>query len=245
MNCGNLMYNLKIMAQKIPNHVAIIMDGNRRWAKKNSIPSYEGHREGAKRMNAIADEAKKKGIPYLTVWAASIDNLKKRTRIEVNFLVSLFEQELEKILEGKTFEKNETRFRVIGKGAEIVKSKKLSMLIEEAEKNTRKFKKNNFTILFGYDGKKEMLDAIRAIREEKQFSYSYESVKAKLWTAALPPVDLVIRTGGEPHWSAGFLMWHTTDSHFYFTDTLWPDFGKKEFSDALTEFGKREKRLGK
>lgn len=232
------------MYKNIPNHIAVIMDGNRRWAKKRNLPSYEGHREGVKRTNEIADVAKKKGIPYLTVWAASIDNLKKRTRIEVNFLVSLLEHELQHMIDSKTFEKNETRFRMIGKWAEIIKSKKLSELTETLEKKTAQYKKHNFTILFGYDGREEMIDAIEKIRTLKKYSLSYEAVKKQLSTAALPPVDLVIRTGGEPHWSAGFLMWHTTDSQFYFTETLWPDFDTKEFEKALLEFAGRGKRLG-
>lgn len=233
------------MQKNIPSHIAVIMDGNRRWAKKRNLPSYEGHREGVKRTNEIANAAKKHGISHLTVWAASIDNLKKRTPIEVRFLVSLLEHELEHMIDSGTFEKSQTRFRMIGKWAEIVKSKRLSELAETLEKKTAQYKKHNFTVLFGYDGREEMIDAIAKIRTIKKYPLSYETIKKQLSTAELPPVDLVIRTGGEPHWSAGFLMWHTTDSQFYFTETLWPDFNTKEFETALFEFAGREKRLGK
>lgn len=229
---------------KIPNHVAIIPDGNRRWAKAKGLPSYEGHREGAKRVHEIAEDAQKHGVQYLTVWAASIDNLKKRSKTEISFLVNLFEKELKNILESDSLMKKEIRMRVLGKGKDIAKSKTLSKLIENVEEKTKNFKKGNFTILFGYDGKQEMLDAFHKSRENKTKDFSYESVKNLLWTRELPPVDLVIRTGGEPHWSSGFMMWHTTDSQFYFTEKFWPSFGKKEFEKALEEFALRGQRFG-
>lgn len=234
------------MLERTPNHIAIIMDGNRRWATKKGLPAYEGHREGAKRTDEIAETAKDQNIPYLTVWAASIDNLTKRTKIEVDFLSSLFERELEKMISSKTLEKNSARFRVIGKGAEILGNKKLSELIHRAEENTKHFDTYHFTILFGYDGKSDMIEAIEKMRKGNATKpLSYETVKEHLSTSELPPVDLVIRTGGEPHWSGGFLMWHTTDSQFYFTETLWPDFGREEFKEAITDFSGRGKRLGK
>lgn len=222
------------------------MDGNRRWAKKKGLPPYEGHREGAKRMDGVAEAARELGVTYLTVWAASVDNLTKRTKIEVDFLASLFEQELERMISSGTLQKNEARFRVIGKGAEMLGNKNLSDLIRRAEDETKHFEKRNFTILFGYDGKMEMMDAIDAIRKENSDSpLSYENVKKRLSTAELPPVDFVIRTGGEPHWSAGFLMWHTTDSQFYFTEILWPEFGREAFEKALEDYSTREQRRGK
>jgi undecaprenyl diphosphate synthase len=230
--------------ERIPHHIAIIPDGNRRWARSKKLLPYEGHREGAKRVHEIAEHGFQRGIQYITVWAASIDNLKKRSKTEVSFLIKLFEKELGEILQSKTLKEKEIRMRVIGKGKDIVKSKILSKLIDTAERDSTHFKKENLTILFGYDGKEEMQEAFEKSKKDNTSKFNYHSIKELLWTKDLPPVDFVIRTGGEPHWSSGFMMWHTTDSQFYFTDILWPAFGKKELEKALQEFAKRGHRLG-
>ncbi len=230
--------------EKVPHHVAIIPDGNRRWARAKGLFPYEGHREGAKRVHEIAEHGFERGVKYITVWGASADNLKKRSKTEVGFLVKLFEKELYEILNSKTLRKNEIRMRVVGKGTEIARSKILSKLVDDAENETKHFKKGNLTILFGYDGKEEMIEAFEKGKKRGGAKYDYESVKELLWTKDLPPVDLVIRTGGEPHWSSGFMMWHTTDSQFYFTETFWPAFGEKEFEKALHDFARRGHRLG-
>ena len=230
--------------EKVPHHNAIIPDGNRRWARAKGLLPYEGHREGAKRVHEIAEIGFERGVKYMTVWGTSADNLKKRSKTEVSFLVKLFERELKEILNSETLRKNEIRMRVIGRGKEIVKSKVLSKLIEDAERDTAHFHKGNLTILFGYDGKEEMIEAFQKGSKLHTSKFNYESIKEFLWTKDLPSVDFVIRTGGEPHWSSGFMMWHTTDSQFYFTEVFWPAFGKKEFENALQEFTKRSHRLG-
>lgn len=230
--------------EKVPHHIAIIPDGNRRWARAKGLLPYKGHREGAKRVHEIAEYGFEHGVKYITVWGASVDNLKKRSKTEVSFLVKLFENELHEILNSEILRKNEIRMRVVGKGIEIAKSKILSKLVDDAEKKTRHFRKGNLTILFGYDGREEMIEAFEKSKKENGSKYSYESVRELLWTKDLPPVDLVIRTGGEPHWSSGFMMWHTTDSQFYFTETFWPAFGKKELEKALHNFTRRGHRLG-
>lgn len=230
--------------EKVPHHIAIIPDGNRRWARAKGLLPYEGHREGAKRVHEIAEIAFEHGVKYVTVWGASVDNLKKRSKTEVSFLIKLFEKELKNILNSETLRKNEIRMRVVGKGKEIAKSKILSKLIDDAENDTAHFKKGNLTILFGYDGREEMIEAFQKGIKSHTSKFNYESIKELLWTKDLPPVDFVIRTGGEPHWSSGFMMWHTTDSQFYFTEVFWPAFGKKEFEKALHEFVKRGHRLG-
>jgi undecaprenyl diphosphate synthase len=167
----------------------------------------------------------------------------------VNFLISLLRDWLVKISASNTFKKNKIRFRVIGRWDSIlVKNKttpELKKLIRKLEDETKNFSKNNLTFLFGYDGQREMTEAIQKISKNPTRKITSETVHAALWTNALPPVDLVIRTGGEPHWSAGFMMWHTADSQFYFTKTLWPDFKKQEVKEVLDDFSKRERRFGK
>ncbi|MFA5793363.1 MAG: polyprenyl diphosphate synthase, partial [Candidatus Gracilibacteria bacterium] len=194
--------------EKVPHHIAIIPDGNRRWARAKGLLPYEGHREGAKRVHEIAEIGFERGVKYMTVWGTSADNLKKRSKTEVSFLVKLFEKELKEILNSETLRKNEIRMRVIGRGKEIVKSKVLSKLIEDAERDTAHFHKGNLTILFGYDGKEEMIEAFQKGSKLHTSKFNYESIKEFLWTKDLPSVDFVIRTGGEPHWSSGFMMWH-------------------------------------
>lgn len=225
-------------------HCAIIPDGNRRWARKHNLAPWEGHKEGLERIKELATYAFEHGIAYLTVWGASEDNLAKRSPEEIAVLVKLLATELERMFDDESIVKNETRVRIIGRWNEILKNNNLRELVAKIEEKTRRFAKHNFTILFGYDGINEMLEAINNLKRDKR-QVTSDILKSALWTGELPPVDLVIRAGGEPHWSAGFMMWHTANSQFYFTDTLFPDFGVEEFNKALEDYYKRERRFGK
>lgn len=227
----------------LPKHIAIIPDGNRRWAKSRGSLPWRGHAEGFKRFEEIAFAALDTGIPYVTFWAASRDNLEKRPPAEIRALVRLMRQGLEKAVQKKLFERHRARVRIIGVWRNILNDKKLSAAIDALERQTENHGERTLTILFGYDGREEMLDAIKQMNDRT--SVTAEALQSKLWTGHLPPVDLVIRTGGEPHWSAGFMMWATANSQFHFTEILWPEFGKREFSDALADFAARERRLGK
>lgn len=226
----------------VPHHIAIIPDGNRRWAKAQRLNPWDGHTEGVKRFWDIADYAYELGVPNITFWGASYDNLKKRSKLEVAFLLRLMRQELSdpkirhKIMETKP------RLQMLGEWREFVKDKKTLQTIESLIEESSQFTKHNVTILFGYDGQREMLAAINNVKSE---NVTDEELRKNLWTGELPDVDLVVRTGGEPHWSAGFMMWHTANSQFYFTETLWPDFKHQQLKKALDEYERRERRLGK
>ena len=234
------------MEKNLPQHIAIIPDGNRRWARSRGLISVEGHREGFKRFREIAEAAFSIGIPFFTFWGASEDNLTKRSKIEVNFLVTLFQRKLEEELRSDFFTKNQIRVRVIGRWETLLNNPaKLKRLITEVEGQTRSFQKNRLTILFGYDGRSEMLEAVKKIKKQSSDQIDFDTVKQALWTNELPDVDLVIRTGGEPHWSAGFMMWLTANSQFYFTEKFWPEFTEKEFTKAIKDFQNRERRFGK
>lgn len=226
----------------VPKHLAVIPDGNRRWAKERGLAPWEGHREGVKRSREVYESAFETGISCFTFWAASEDNLIKRSRIEVKFLIMLLKNELSKKGLYKKLSDQEVRVRIIGRWNEILKDKALARVVRGLEEKTAEFKKHNLTILFGYDGKREMMEVIESLKGERNLDY--EKVKSRLWTGDLPPVDFVIRTGGEPHWSAGFMMWLTADSQFYFTPKLWPDFEKEELHKALEEYSSRERRMG-
>ena len=229
-----------------PNHIAIIPDGNRRWAKQRKLPAWKGHERGAERFRETANSLFKRRARFVTFWAASVDNLTKRSAREVKFLVSLLQSWLQKELVSKNLLKNGVKFRFIGQWKSIIPdNKKLEKIIQTLEKQTGGCKKYNLTILFGYDGKSEMVGAIRKIKNSPDSEIGEEGVRRALLTGELPDVDLVIRTGGEPHWSAGFLMWQTANSQFYFTDALWPDFGEKELEAALDDFSGRGRRFGR
>lgn len=186
-----------------------------------------------------------KGVKYFTIWGASEDNLRKRSKMEIKILSQLLKEELERWLISPAIIENKIRVRIIGNGVAMLKNKEIERLTHAVEEKTKKFSHHYFTLLFGYDGKTEMLTAIEDFQKSPKEKLTYESVKAKLMTGALPPVDLVIRTGGEPHWSAGFLMWHTADSEFYFTETFWPGFTSKELDRAFKDYAGRRSLKGK
>ncbi len=223
-------------------HIAIIPDGNRRWAKAHRLNPWDGHTEGVKRFWDIADQAFKSGVTNLTIWAGSYDNLSKRTQLEVNFLLGLLKTEIQKPELRQRIHANKSRVQVIGEWRDFVKDEDTVTEVEKLQEETKHYKDNQLTLLFAYDGKREMLSAIESMQNK---SATPEELRKHLWTGELPDVDLVIRTGGEPHWSAGFMMWLTANSQFYFTDALWPTFSEEEFQKTLQEVEQRERRLGK
>jgi len=231
------------------NHIAIIPDGNRRWAERKGVPLYEGHRIGVETTEKIFEKALELKIPYLTFWAASYDNLLRRSREEVKFLIKLITEEFRRLLEDTRVHKNEVKIRILGRFREILPPKTLR-IIEKLMEKTEKYEIFSLTFLLAYNGTDEMVEAIKRITKafkESTIKITGEVIKNFLWTKDLPPVDLVIRTGCEedPHNSAGFMMWHTAYSQYYFTKTLYPDFTPEEFERAIKDFIKRERRLGK
>jgi undecaprenyl diphosphate synthase len=232
--------------EKLPKHLVLIPDGNRRWAKVKGLAPWEGHRRGIHIFYGLSAAAFRFGIPYVTLWAASEDNLTKRDPVEVKFLLTFIKNYLREELKTKRFIKEEISLQVLGRWGEILKDPELNHLIDQLADQTKSFTKHHLTILLAYDGKREMLEAIKKICSEKSpDEINYQTVKERLWTGGLPAVDFVVRTGGEPHWSAGLMMWLTTDSQFYFTPTFWPDFDQKELQRALLDYSQRERRLGK
>ncbi len=238
----------------LPKHIAVIPDGNRRWAKKRNLPAFMGHRYGTKAVEEVLKETLKLKIPYLTFWLLSRDNIQKRAKTEVNFLFNLFYEYFKKLLSREEVYKNQIRINVIGQWEDLF-PEKLKKMTKEIIKKTENFSRHQLTLLMGYNGIDEMLQAVEKIadsgkaelssgRHDPKLKITPELIKRNLWTKTLPPVDLVIRTGGEPHWSNGFMMWDTADAQFYFTEILWPDFNEKEFEKAIKEFSGRERRGG-
>ena len=247
------------MQQNLPRHVAIIPDGNRRWAKAKGLPVVNGYLEGRLRFREISQVVFDVGIPYFTFWSMSKDNFHKRSTTLVNFLLSLFKEELHSRTMDRIL-RNQIRFRVLGNWRDLMPNDTvLAKLIDEFEDKTKGFDRHHLTIMLGYSGTTELATGVlNMIRNEWKPSCSAwtnmvnetaEKIKESLWSRELPPVDLLIRTGEEvPGWmhnSSGFMMLHTTDSEIYSSPTLWPGFSEEEFRKIVTEYGQRERKLGK
>lgn len=224
----------------IPNHVAIIMDGNRRWAKKNRLPILMGHKKAAEEtIEDISDASIFFGIKYLTLWAFSTENW-NRNKKEVEGLLNLFRDIIK-----NSFEK------LHKKGVKIQNVGDLSKFPPDIQKGIRdiieKTKNNknlNVVLALNYGGRDEIIRAIKKIPQDKISSLSKKEFSYLLDTKDLPDPELIIRTGGEIRLS-GFLPWQSEYSELYFTPTLWPDFTKKDLELALEEYQKRQRRFGK
>jgi len=232
------------MNEQHVEHVAIIPDGNRRWAKDRGLPAWKGHYEGSKRTEEIVRGGIALGITHLTVWGGSYNNLTQRTEKEISVLDAVYRKAAQTLLKDKELIRTQTRVRFIGEWPKLLTEETVKKM-REVERATKGFGRYNFTALIGYNGDREMLRAIKSLVKKGEKSPTDESVKAELWTCDLPPVDLVIRTGGEPHLSTGFMMWETRNAHLYFTETMWPAFTVANLETAIAEFRKKERRFGK
>lgn len=221
----------------IPNHVAIIMDGNGRWAQKRGYPRNLGHRKGAQTLSKIVKYANKLNIKYLTVYAFSTENW-KRPKEEVNYLMDLPVKFFKKY--GNDFLEEGIRVKVIGHRAEL--SEELNNIIDEIEGKTKNNKGLTFVIALNYGGMDEIVDAINYLVANK-IQITKEEFPKYLYTKDVPSVDLLIRTSGEVRIS-NFLLWQIAYSELYFTDILWPDFNQKAFDEALKSYERRDRRFG-
>ncbi len=224
---------------KLPQHVAIIMDGNGRWAEMHGLKRVHGHREGSRAVRAVVTTARKMGIPVLTLYAFSSENW-NRPLSEIRTLMSLLKEFL--IQEKKTLLENNIRLKVIGN------SKKLPQLVlREIYKVEKETQHNNGMVLniaLSYGGREEIVNAVRKIIRGGNTKINEKIFSQYLYTQGLPDPDLLIRSSGEMRIS-NFLLWQCAYSEFYFTDTLWPDFNEEEFYKALHTFQLRKRRYGR
>ena len=240
----------KIEKENLPNHVAIVPDGNRRWAKKRGLAPWRGHLAGAKKTEEQIQAAFDLGLKCLSWWGGSYNNLTKRGKIEINNLFKIYERYFNKLIKDKKIYENEVKVNVIGRWREILPKTGIKAA-EELVKATESHNKRKLNFFIAYDGTHEMISAIKSIvkeaRKNRNITVTPDLLKEHLWTKDLPPVDLLIRTGSydDPHNSAGFMMWLTANSQLYFPKGFYPDFGRKEFIKAIEEFQRRERRLGK
>ncbi len=229
----------------IPYHVAIIMDGNGRWAKKKRKPRIFGHKEGMNRVRDIVSTAKTKGVKILSLFAFSSENW-SRPKEEVNFLFSLLEEFIKK--EVKELAKNNIGLQFIGDLDQL--PVKYNNLIKEAENTTKNCDGMLLNIAISYGGKQEIINAVKAIGKDLLAgkisidNINEETFRNYLYTKNMPEPDLLIRTSGEMRIS-NFMLWQLAYTEIYVTDTLWPDFNQDEFVKAIEDFSKRERRFGK
>lgn len=228
----------------IPNHVAIILDGNGRWAKEKGMPRTYGHVKGCENLEKICSVAKGLGVRYLTVYAFSTENW-KRSKDEVDGLMKLFRNYMKKCL--KIARDNKMRVRVIGEPS--VFDADLQARIRELEEYSSQFDELHFQIALNYGSRDEICRAVQKMAfDVKAGSLEPEAITEKtiadyLDTRGLPDPDLLIRTSGEERLS-NFLMWQLAYTEFYFTDVAWPDFGKAEFQRAIDKYNQRDRRYG-
>jgi undecaprenyl diphosphate synthase len=220
-----------------PKHIALIVDGNRRWAKRRGLPTLEGHRKGMEMLEKVLDTAKEHGVECVTLWVFSTENW-KRSKDEVEYLFGLFRTFFEKYK--KKCIENKVRFVHLGRKDRIDPDIRKS--IESLENETKDFKNNTIALALDYGGHDEL---IRTINKLMTFNLeiTQENIENNLDTASLPPVDLIIRTSGEKRLS-GFLSWQCAYSELYFTDKTFPEFTPEELKIALDDFAQRERRFG-
>jgi len=226
---------------RLPRHVAVIMDGNGRWAKSRKLPRVEGHRAGADSVKEVVETCARLGIQFLTLYAFSKENWKRPKR-EVATLWRLLEDYLKK--EDKTLVKNQFRLKVIGQKGAI--PKKVRIELERVEELTKNYKRLTIILAINYGGRTEIVDAIKKMSKEENFDFdSLDEKKFSeyLYTANLPDPDLLIRTSGELRIS-NFLLWQIAYSEIWITKEFWPDFRRKQLLQALVDYQKRERRFG-
>jgi len=229
-------------------HVAVIIDGNRRWATARGKLPWDGHVEGAKRVEEISKEAINLGIKYITFWGGSYNNLTKRSKQEIKFLdEKMYRVWANRALEDKEIKEKGIRIRFLGEWPDLL-SEPTKEAMRAVEKATSKHNRYHLTYLIGYNGDREMLRAVRGILKDKPSRVDGRTIKSHLWTKDLPPVDLLIRTGEDPknpHISTGFMMWDVKDALLHFNPKMWPAFTKADFRRVIANFSKRERRFGK
>lgn len=241
--CGDLFLK-RIDFKRVPLHVAIIMDGNGRWAKKRGLPRIAGHREGIKSIREVVKAAAEAKIKYLTVYTFSVENW-RRPKEEVTVLMNLLEETLKK--ERDELNKNGVKVNIVGELKQLPEStqKECQEIMELTKDNSNL----NLNIALNYGGRTEIAQAVQKIVQEvkegkeKLNSISINTISEHLYTKGMPDPELLIRTSGEFRVS-NFLLWQIAYTEFWITPVLWPDFNRYHFFKALLEFQKRKRRFG-
>ena len=234
----------KLDLKRLPQHVAVIMDGNGRWAQRRHLPRVAGHRAGVKRAREVIETCAHLKVPCLTLYAFSLENW-RRPQAEVDFLMQLLREYLKR--EMPSIHKNNIRFLVIGRLDDLPAA--VQENLREAMKMTARNTGMRLVVALNYGGRAELVDAFNALLDHVRanglaaFRADEATVSQHLYTAGLPDPDLLIRTSGEMRVS-NFLLWQIAYAEIYVTETLWPDFSRERLLEALVDFQRRERRYG-
>ncbi|OGY46157.1 MAG: di-trans,poly-cis-decaprenylcistransferase [Candidatus Buchananbacteria bacterium RIFCSPHIGHO2_02_FULL_38_8] len=222
-------------------HIGIIMDGNRRWAKNQGLPSLEGHRRGYDKMKEVTKWCIKRDIKILTVYAFSTENW-NRSKKEVEYLMNLFRLALSKDI--AEMDKQGVKVKVIGQQERLAPD--IQAMVKEAEAKTKNNKKLLFNVAISYGGRPDILQAIKKLVKQKipAAKITEELISKNLWTHGIADPDLIVRTSGEYRLS-GFLTWQSVYSELIFIKKHWPDFGENDLDKIIKEYNKRQRRFGK
>jgi undecaprenyl diphosphate synthase len=224
--------------QDIPQHLGFILDGNRRWAKKHGLPTYEGHLAGYHALKDVILKAADVGIKYVSVYAFSTENW-KRSREEVDGLMTLalrlFKTDFNELI------KNEIRVCILGAREGI--PPKLLKAMEEVEEKSKHFTRTTVAVCFNYGGQREIIDAVQACIDAGSTTITEEDVRKNLYSPDIPDIDMVVRTSGEERLS-NFMLWRVAYSEFYFIEKLWPDMRPSDVDDIINEYSRRNRRFG-
>jgi undecaprenyl diphosphate synthase len=235
----------RLDAERLPQHVAIIMDGNGRWAGKRLLKRFIGHQQGAEAVQFVVETASRIDLPFLTLYAFSLENNLRRPKTEVNFLMRLLRSYLGSNVQ--RMNDNNVRIRYIGRTHELPSEvrEKMQWAEEETARNTG----TTLTLALNYGARSELVDAFRAIAEEIRDrklqigDIDEQEIQRRLYTAEMPDPDLVVRTSGEMRIS-NFLLWQIAYSEIFVTDRLWPDFRGVHLLEAIEDYQRRERRYG-
>lgn len=223
--------------QIIPTHLGFILDGNRRWAKKHGLPTYEGHLAGYHALKEVILHAADAGVSYVSIYVFSTENW-KRSQEEVSGLMSLalriFSTDINELV------KEKIKVRVLGDRSGI--PPKILEAIEQTEKKSKKFTRTTVGLCFNYGGQHEIVDAANAALKDGQ-EITEESIRSHLYDPEIPDVDMVVRTSGEERLS-NFMLWRVAYSEFHFIDKLWPDMRPEDVDDIIKEYSRRNRRFG-
>ncbi|MGB9028479.1 MAG: isoprenyl transferase [Acidobacteriaceae bacterium] len=235
----------RLDAERLPHHVAIIMDGNGRWAGKRSLKRFFGHQQGAEAVQYVVESASRIGLPWLTLYAFSLENNLKRPKAEVNFLMRLLKSYLSNNVQ--RMNDNNVRIRYVGRTEELPDEvrERMQWAADATKHNTG----TTLTLALNYGGRSELVDAFRRLAEEVQRKnlrldqVSEVDIHRHLYTAHMPDPDLLIRTSGEMRVS-NFLLWQIAYTEIFVTDRLWPDFRGIHMLEAIEDYQRRERRYG-
>lgn len=222
----------------LPNHLGLILDGNRRWAKRQGLPTLQGHRQGMDNFKDVSLAAFERGIKYVSAYIFSTENW-QRTQEEVSYLMSLVVKGVEKHLD--TF--NAAGIKLVMLGSRHGIDRKILKTIDGAVEKTKHNLKGTLALCFNYGGHDEIVAAAQQLVDRGETTITTQKIADCLYEPAVPPVDFIIRTSGEQRLS-GFMLWRAAYSELYFTETLWPDFMPADLDEALADYAGRQRRFG-